>query len=436
MQNNNKKQKSLIKIFFKIVISIILVFLLFASAVVFAYNKIISSSQKNETNINNSIGENEDNNNNFVDAILGKGIKLNVAVFGVDKDETRTDVIFVVHFDSKKGILSLLSVPRDTRVTVAPSVKKIYDENNRYYKSPTKINSIHAYAGDKGPEAAVLQLEDLLGINIDHYIKVNINGFGEIIDAIGGVEFDVPQKMYWDMRDTGDMLINLNEGLQVLDGNKATQLIRFRRYDEGDIARVQVQQDFLKAAAKKILSTDSIIKNIDDYIKIFFKYVSTDINVLDAVKYAGYIKDINISNAQFETLPGEGKYIENISYYINDEVETQNVVDRLFYGEGVETENKSEIISSKDKLIEVSNGGNINGLAGRFKEKFISEGFKISKITTYDGKQVEYTRIIVPKENMGEDLKEYFEDARIEVNKNLIDEDSDIKIIIGTGEKG
>ncbi len=423
-----KRKKSPVKTFFKIVISMVMTFVIVASAAVFAYTKFSGKSLTgNESTTTN--------NNSFIDSILGKGIKLNIAVFGVDKDETRTDVIFVVHFDSNAKEFKLISVPRDTRVDIAPEVKKIYDENDRYYQSPTKINAVHAYGGDKGPECTVLQLEDLLGINIDHYVKVNIEGFGEIVDAIGGVDFYVPQDMYWDMTDTGDIRIDLKEGQQILDGDKAIQLIRFRRYAEGDVARVQVQQDFLKAAAKQILDSQNIMSNLDTYIKTFFKYVKTDINVVDAIKYSGYIDDIDMNNAEFATLPGAGQYVGGVSYYIHDPEETQEIVDKLFYGENTSTSGE-ETISSKGKNIEVLNGGSVTGLAGKIGETLTADGFTVNNVTNYNGEKTKYTRIIVPEQNMGEDLKKYFTDARIEVDKSLISEGNDITIIIGTGETG
>ena len=69
----------------------------------------------------------------------------------------------------------------------------------------------------------------MLGIKIDHYVKVDFNALVEIVDAVGGVEVDVPQDMKWDMSDTGDIKIDLKKGLQTLDGNKALQLVRFRK---------------------------------------------------------------------------------------------------------------------------------------------------------------------------------------------------------------
>ncbi|HIT73268.1 hypothetical protein B5E58_00355 [Tyzzerella sp. An114] len=421
-KTKKRRKRSPIRTFFKIVISMVLAFVVMASAAVFAYTKLTGNSVESTSN------------NSFIDSILGKGIKLNVAVFGVDKDETRTDVMFVVHFDSKKKELGLLSIPRDTRVDICDEVKEIYEQNDRYYQTPTKINAVHAYGGDKGAECAVLQLEDLLGINIDHYVKVNIDGFGEIVDAIGGIDFYVPQDMYWDMRDTGDILIDLKEGQQVLDGDKAIQLVRFRRYAEGDVARVQVQQDFLKEAAKQILSTENIMSNIDTYIKTFFKYVKTDINIVDAIKYSGYIDDIDMENAVFETLPGQGQYVGGVSYYVYDPEATQEIVDKMFYGKGDETL-EDGTISSKDKKIEVANGGDVNGLAGRKSEELQADGFTVNSTTTYKGERTEYTRIVVPKENMGEDLKKYFSDARVVVDESLISEGNDITIIIGTEQE-
>ena len=249
----------------------------------------------------------------ILDALLGKNIKLNVAVFGVDKDETRTDVAFVVHYDSEQESIQLISVPRDTRVDVCEEVEDLL--GGRY--GVTKFNAVHAYGGkEHGPEAAILQMEDLLGISIDHYVKINFDALVEIVDAVGGVEVDVPQDMKWDMSDTGDITIDLKKGLQTLDGDHALQLVRFRRYADGDVGRIQVQQMFLKALAEKVLSTESIVKNIGDYIKVMYKHVDTDVSLTDAVKYANYITKVDMDKISMETLPGAGQYVGKVSILI------------------------------------------------------------------------------------------------------------------------
>ena len=286
-----------------------------------------------------------------------------------------------------------------------------------------------------GPQAAVLQLEDMLGIKIDHYVKVDFNALVEIVDAVGGVEVDVPRDMKWDMSDTGDIKIDLKKGLQTLDGNKALQLVRFRKgYANGDVGRIQVQQMFLKALATKVLSTESIVKNLGDYIKVMYKYVDTDVSLSDALKYANYITKIDMSKMTMETLPGVGQYISGVSYFIHDPAETTEVVDRLFYNVAPAGNTDSDSSNSKDLTIEVSNGGTVAGLAARFTELLKNEGYTVTEPTNYTGEKLSYTRILVKNEGVGQDLVSYFKDARVEVLPNAVGS-ADIRIVLGTNEQ-
>lgn len=419
-----RKRFNPIKTFFKIVCSIVLVFVILAGGACAAYYKVTGKMPFADTGITRSATD-----MNILDALLGRNIKMNVAVFGVDKDGTRTDVNFVVHYDSAEESLSLISIPRDTRISVCDEVEELLGKNY----GVTKFNAVHAYGGEKyGPQAAVLQLEDLLGISIDHYVKVDFEALIKIVDAVGGVEVDVPQDMKWDMSDTGDITINLKKGLQTLDGNKALQLVRFRRYVDGDVGRIQVQQLFLKALAQKVLSTESIVKNLGDYIEVMYKYVDTDISLSDALKYANYITKIDMSKMTMETLPGVGQYVGGISYFIHDPDATQEMVDRIFYSVAPAV-NEDGSIDSKSLLIEVSNGGNVTGLAGRFTEMLSEEGFRLTDPTNYSGEQLDYTRIQVKAEGAGQDLVKYFDHAKVELAPESVGS-ADIRIILGTNE--
>lgn len=413
-----------VKTFFKIVCSLVLLFVFLAGGACFAYYKVTGDMPLSGNGIVTNATD-----MNFLDALLGRNMKMNVAVFGVDKGGTRTDVAFVVHYDSQQESLNLVSIPRDTRVTVCDEVEELL---GRSYGT-TKFNAVHAYGGEElGCEAAVLQIEDLLGIQVDHYVKVDLEAFRAIVDAIGGVEVDVPQDMYWDMRDTGDPLIDLKKGVQVLDGEKAEQLVRFRRYVNGDVDRIQVQQLFLKALAEKVLSTESIVKNLPDYIEVMYKYVDTDITLADALKYANYVTKIDRNKITMETLPGVGQYVGGISYFLHDADATREMVDRIFYSVPTDT-SADGTTDSKSLLIEVANGGNVAGLAGRFTETLAAAGYRMAEAANYSGTQMDYTRIQVKAEGIGSDLVGYFDDARIEVVSD-VGSSADIRIILGTNE--
>lgn len=148
---------------------------------------------------------------------------------------------------------------------------KNYEETGRAYNQVTKLNAIHSYSDEKNCcTNTVLQIEDLLGINIDHYVKIDLDAFRKIVDTVGGVEVDVPQDM--DYEDpVQDLYIHLDAGLQTLNGEQAEQLVRFRKYPTGDEGRIEVQQLFLKALAEKVLSSESILKNRRSIFPFFIK---------------------------------------------------------------------------------------------------------------------------------------------------------------------
>lgn len=425
-RTKKRKRTSPIARFFKIVISIVMSFVIISATVLFAYSKL-GGFDKEEIKQGSQL--------NLMDALIGKDIKLNIAVFGVDGDQTRTDVIFVVHFDSKSGNINLLSVPRDTRVEITDEMYTYLKANDKYipYDGICKINEVHAYAGkEKADEFSVKQLEELLGIEIDNYVKINFDGFKSLVDLIDGVDFYVPQDMYWDMRDSGDPLINLKEGMQHLDGAKAEQLVRFRRYPLGDEDRVKVQQDFLKEVAKKVLSTDTIAKNLPSLAKTAYQYVETDVSLTDAVKYMQYADDADLTKLKTETLPGSGQYVGKVSYFLYDELETKAAVKRLFFSDDVTEADIAQ--SSVGKVIEVANGGSKSGFAGENQEMLISEGFTVEKVSTFDGERTEYTRIVVSQEGMGKDLQGYYPNSQIVVASSMLNEGIDILIILGENE--
>ena len=427
MSEKRGKRQSPAKLFFRTLFSILLIFILAAGTGVFVYNKIFRDPLKNPERFSSS------NPVGLIDSLFKKSIKMNVAVFGTDADGTRTDVIFVLHYDSKQKSIGMLSIPRDTYVDISPEIKTMIKEDGRSYSSPCRINAVHAYGGKdgNGPKYAAMQLENMLGLKIDHYVRVDLEAFKEIVDAIGGVDVVVPEGIYhYDPDPELNIDLRNKTGQQHLNGAEALQLVRFRGYPQADIERVAAQQDFLKAMAGKILSSDSMLKNIPDYIEIAMKYVKTDVSISEALKYSNYISEIDIEKITTETLPGLPQTINDVSYYIMDKEETAKAVDRIFYSSGSEDEAKS----SREYNIEISNGSHTEGLAANTRDRLFREGYTISGISTYTGEKQAETRIVTASRDIGADLKKYFNNAKLEVNKNLIPAGVEIYIILGTSE--
>jgi len=229
--------------------------------------------------------------------------KSTIMIMGVDEradDVGRSDTLMIATIDPKLDQAALLSIPRDTRVKIKGHG---YD----------KINSAYAYGGEKLTQSTV---EDFLGVNMDHYIIVNVKAFQRIIDAIGGVDIDVEKRMYyedpWD--DDGGLLIDLRPGLQHMDGKTAVTYVRYRD-EEGDIGRIKRQQAFMQACMDKVTSP-SIITKLPAVIAEVFESVKTDLSVRQLLEFAGSLQKAKNHGLKTEMVPGRPMYIEGISYWI------------------------------------------------------------------------------------------------------------------------
>lgn len=223
------------------------------------------------------------------------GEEQNILVLGLDSrngEKGRTDTIMVVNVDPEKGKLSLLSIPRDTRVLLNGS----HD----------RINAAYVYGGIDMVKSAV---EDLLDIEIDHYAIIDFQGFIEIVDLFGGVEVDVPVRMYHPKEG-----IDLQPGVQVLDGKDALGFARYRYTKNGDLDRAKHQQEILEALKEKALRLENIPK-IPELIGIISAYIDTDVSKTEMLKIAGWAERFRGQKLSASTLPGEAVKIDGLWYY-------------------------------------------------------------------------------------------------------------------------
>ena len=278
----------------------------------------------------------------------------NIAIFGVDKDGSRTDVIFVINFNTETDAIKVIAVPRDTKVAWTDYQQEKMAELGKGYHEYSKITEMSAYGGlDNLRYFTVNTLEDIMGIRIDHYAVINIDAFRKIVDAIGGVEVDVPRRMkYTD--NYQDLHIDLEPGLQVLNGEQAEGLVRWRhnedyseQYAEGDVGRIETQQIFLKALATKVL-TESTPADLLKIATAVYSDLKTDIKLSDIKMYLKYFNQFKSDNITFATLPGEAVR-EDKWYYILDQNEVDAFMQKLMYNRDVPIIREDSVESSSSK---------------------------------------------------------------------------------------
>ena len=367
-------------------------------------------------------------------------INKTVAVFGVDADEVRTDVIFVVNFNSATGKAKLVSIPRDTKVYWTDKQQRAYNKLTGYSISVSKLNEMAAYGRINQNvgnirDFTIDEIENILKVKVDNYVVVNLEAFREIVDAIGGVDVDVPQAMHYD-DNAQNLHIHLEQGMQHLDSKNAEGLVRFRKYVEGDEHRVVVQQLFLKAVAKKVLSPEMRMQ-LPNIITKVFPYVKTDVKLTEVLDYLKLFDEFDLNDLEFFTVPGYGASHEGPSYYYIDEEKLEQMIVDVFYSNDTEEdsdsddplqENEEEVVVDKTIEIEIYNAAGVKGLATQYKDKLISSGYKVVRFDNYKETGLEESTIYAKDKKKALQLQTYVSGADIVEDKTIA---TDIMIVLG-----
>lgn len=223
---------------------------------------------------------------------------------GLDDENGGSDTNILLAVDAKNGIINVLSLPRDTLLNVSWSVKKL---NNAYHHG--------------GFAQTMTEVSRLLGIPVDHYITVDLRAFVELVDAIDGVDFDVPVDMNYD-DPAQNLHIHFSKGPQHLNGQQALEVVRWRQNNDGtgyataDIGRIGTQQAFLRAAAQQTLRPSNWDK-VGTMAEIVQKWVKTDLELANLIWLGEQALTVGSDNISFYTLPGDGAgYYKGGSYYV------------------------------------------------------------------------------------------------------------------------
>ena len=280
-----------------------------------------------------------------------------------------TDTIMVMSYDIPNQQLNVLNIPRDTMVNVPWDVKK--------------VNSIYNWAAnyDKdGIDYLKEEISYLIGFQPDFTVVVEWEAVGELVDAIGPVWFDVPYDMNYD-DGTQDLYIHLEAGPQEIDGDEAMQLLRWRKnnkiengklvvyggYPNGDLGRIQTQQDFLKAVIETCLNNLTVDK-IPALAQVFFNNVDTrgtlTVNNIAWFAQEAILGGLSMDNVNFMTLPCEGAWVysrtvgNKQSYVTPIPDETLEMVNTYFnpYLEDIELNELDLMIVNEDGSLSSTSG--------------------------------------------------------------------------------
>ena len=437
----NKKKK---KVWKKVLL--IMLFIILIAGSVFAY-KVCKNGGGMSGMLATVVGHDENTKKN-----LGE---FKCLILGISTDQENvdlTDTIMVASYNPNTQKATLLSIPRDTYTGKTPAKATAYE----------KINAL--YSRKHRPDETLEAVNEITGLDIKYYVIVKTEALIQLVDAIGGVEFNVPIDMKYD-DPTQDLHIDLKAGTQKLNGEKAEQVLRFRHsnpdkitgqmstypseYGNDDFGRMRTQRDFISALLKQTLKPGNIFK-LGEILEIAHKNVETNLELSYIKDYIPYAVEFNTDNLQTATLPGttpDMKDTNNVSIFVINKKLSTELIQSMFYVDSTEeTEDNtitnnintsSNSISSTttvkdDELkIELINGSGNTSKLEEAKTKLEEAGFTVKKT----GKTSTISKTVITNKKNATDeqlknMKKALSAGSISTNKQASSQ-VDVTIVIG-----
>ena len=339
--------KFLIKKYMAIVVCLITTFVIISISAVLAYNftlagQDISLAESGELNgIYTQNGGNADIDEEVAANTLPD---LHIMVLGIDDEASLPDLIMMLVYDGTNNLIDVISVPRDTQITITPEERALLNEANRWAPNHgvVKLNELHSHGGPIGHILVAGRLEQIFDIEIDYYVILDLDALEYMVDMVGGIYMDIrPQGIYYNQGGTID--INIPGGRQLLTGNMAQQVVRFRQMPMGDLDRIRLQQQFMGEFFVQVLGRENIMNNLAALLTTFITHVRTDFGLFSALRYLDAVPALNPDSIDFHMTPGVARDAANPegrvrSYYFIDEAAARELMNEIKEENAVQAE--------------------------------------------------------------------------------------------------
>ena len=303
----------------KLIKRIILVSIVALVAVGAVIGAVLGRAEKRVTRASGTVMQNADE-----DADVPQTV--NILLMGLDSKAGLCDVIMLVGIDRARGRVTVAQIPRDTYAEYSDSSYK-------------KLNG--AYSSLGGAEQTAKFLADAFDITVHHYACISLDTFSSLVDAVGGVDVDVPCDMKYRDPEQG-LYIDLKAGMAHLDGRAAQQFVRYRSgYADGDLGRIDAQKLFMAAALEKLACDVSVIDKVR--LAMALDGVETDMSISDLLALSAYVIDVDTQSIALLTLPGKEATAtqSGAGYYVISKDATAEIVEKYFAGKGDFDPNKT-----------------------------------------------------------------------------------------------
>ncbi|TDQ42121.1 LCP family protein [Aureibacillus halotolerans] len=313
----------------KVYLGVFIFLTLFCICIAYVSNQYIQAKNKSQAQNPDWSEEIEDKSDDFK-GVESPDEKINVLLLGIDTAEaesSRTDTIMVAQYDPENGTAKLASIMRDTYVNIP---------GHGY----NKINAAYVFGGI---ELLRQTIQQNFGIDVGYYSIVNFNGFTDVVDSLAknGIEIDVEKRMHY-VDNAGGLYIDLQPGMQTLNGEQLLHYARFRHDSEGDFGRVRRQQQVIQAVKDELLSVNGLLK-LPELIGTIEGYTKTNMNQGDIFGYVKEFLQNPVEDIQTLQIPVENSYWNERHPGIGavlemDEQQNRQTVQHFFSSDYVEQE--------------------------------------------------------------------------------------------------
>lgn len=379
------------RIILSIIAALVTIIVLFGSATLIYFNILqnrLSSHGDVERALRGQLTERKAPQDPFYILLLGTDGRPGEANY-------RSDTILLARLDPHEKKVTLISIPRDIPVNIPGHGRQ-------------KINAAHAFGG---PRLAVQTISEFCGVPITHYVEVTFDGFKEVVDALGGVEVDVPKRIK--DRDAGHEV--LEPGVQVLNGDQALMFCRSRKFKDGDYSRMRHQRIFLTALADKVLNHSSTVDMLPA-IDSLSKMVLTDMSVTEIMGIINDFEGMDTDQIMTGVVPSEAMMSHGTAYVIPFVEEWKEMMARVDRGEAPELDSQDLAAmaeaanrrhlertdikkdpDNKEVTVTVKNGARLSGAATTASELMKRAGFDVIKVGDIDDMVYDKTMVIYRK---------------------------------------
>lgn len=341
----------------------------------------------------------------------------NILLLGVDgqgkEGDTRSDTIIVARVVPKDKRVWMLSIPRDTRADI-PGYGHM------------KINKAYQLGG---PSLAIKTVREFLGIPVNHYMQVNVNGFKRIVEVLGGVWIDVDVEID-DKKAAGANVgkagSHIDKGYQLLNPDQALVYVRSRDFPDADFARMRHQQTFFKALAKQSTSITNIWK-LPKVVREVAKFTKSTLGVSELFNIARALYGMNDKGIDTATVTGEWRS----PFIWTDEELKQDLVERMMAGKPLE--DTAATVVPADVIVEVRNGYTAEGVAREAAAALTLAGFELGEVANAKRNNYEHTLVIYdsPGKAPAEAVVAALGQGQVAQNMGDYEFDGDVLVIVG-----